>query len=584
MATRVASVSGNWADTATWGGAAAPVSGDTAQINGDVVVTVATGTSAAALRIDMAQTNNSVGTATLIVNGTLTMDGSGQIRVGNISTANRDGILIMGPDGVINGAGSIYINQGKFLSTATRANKATIGGTIAITTLATGPKQYIDISHISFQTSGTLTFHLQNTLGVFTSQFVCSNCVFSANGAIIVGSTDSPNSTPISITNCDFREGAGGKQITIRRATGGAAAFTFSNNTIYQTAGPYYIKPTTSTGLTVSGNVFYNVYIQNDSASGGMTITGNLFASDINTPSILQLTDAGVGNTITYNYFLGLPTGNNLRGFIPPTSSGGSGTNTIQYNVLEGPSDATHDKPDLVVARGDTVPLDIRYNVIIYAGEVVVGGRVAAWSLTITDKNNTIAGTVPAADTSVGNIYTPEGTPNGGTMNIVNNLVYGNAKLGANTIGAPSSGTQTIALSDYNNFYDFAVPYDQTAALVITSGNTTKTVPAAHDTIYNPLFVDISRTAARWNLFFGSGTSDYEDCVTSLSGMNGYRGTPNFDQNGTQNGCTARQLVDWVRYGFSPSTLLLRAAGDPTDSSPDIGAMAVRTRHPVGCF
>lgn len=574
-ATRIASVSGNWADTATWGGAAAPVTGDWAQINGDIIVTIPTGTSAACARVYIGLTNNTTGTATLAINGTLTLDASGQLRIGDQTTGSRDGILTFGPGGVLAGAGSIYFNQGKLLSTATKADPAKITGSIAVTTLATGPKQYVDIANISFQNTGTIALVLQNTLGAFASQFIATNCVFSGNAAITIGSTTTPNTAPISITNCDIREGTGGKSITLRRITGGAAAFTFSNNTVYQTAGPYYIYGLTSTGLTVSGNVLFNCYVQNDSAAGGMIITNNLFASDINTPSILILTDAAAGNTITYNYFLGLTAGNNLRGLIPPSSSGGSGTNTVQYNVLEGPSDATHDKPDLIVARGDSIPLDIRYNLIIYAGEVVVGGRVGAWSLGITNKNNTIAGTVPAADSSVGNIYTPEGLPNGGTMLIANNLVLGNAKLGANTIGAPSSGTQTIASSDYNNFYNFAVPYDQTAALVITAGNTTKTVPAAHDTAANPQFFDLTRDAAKWGLYF-AGTETEAAAISLLMTFNGYRGTPNFDQNGTQTAYSARTMLDWIRYGYSPTNLTLRAAGDPADGSPDIGAIPVR--------
>jgi hypothetical protein len=45
-ATRTATVTGNWANTATWGGAAAPVAGDVAIINSSIVVTVADGTTA----------------------------------------------------------------------------------------------------------------------------------------------------------------------------------------------------------------------------------------------------------------------------------------------------------------------------------------------------------------------------------------------------------------------------------------------------------------------------------------------------------------------------------------------------------
>ena len=47
MAAYTASVTGNWADTATWGGSGPPVNGDSAAINTGITVTVAAGTNAA---------------------------------------------------------------------------------------------------------------------------------------------------------------------------------------------------------------------------------------------------------------------------------------------------------------------------------------------------------------------------------------------------------------------------------------------------------------------------------------------------------------------------------------------------------
>lgn len=576
-ATRIASVSGNWADTATWGGSAAPVTGDWAQINGDITVTIPTGTSAACTRVYIGLTNNSSATATLVIEGTLTLDASGQLRIGDSTTASRDGILTFGPGGTLAGAGSIYFNQGKMMSTATQANPAKVTGSLALATLATGPKQYVDIANVSFQNTGTMAWNLQNTLGAFTSQFVAQNCVFSGNAAITVGSTDSPNTTVISIKNCDFREGTGGKSITLRRATGGAALFEFRSNTVWQTSGPYEIKPTTSAGLVVRGNVLHNVQLTDASTSGGMDVGDNFWSSTINTPTLWVASDAGVGSTYEYNYLLGLAAGDNLRGLIP-TGSGGSGTNTVRYNVMEGQSDATHDKPDLIVARGDSIPLAVTNNLVIWAGEVVSGGRVATWSNTLNIKNNTIADTTTYTSPGVGHIYVPEGYANTGTTNLASNLVLGVDDAGDITIdGSTSGAAQAVTSSDYGTFYRMAVPYNQTASLTVSAGNTTKTVPAAHETADNPQFFDVTRNAARWNSIFGSGTATQEACAAYLAGLNGYRGTPNFDQNGTAAAYTPRQMLDWVAAGFSPTNLALRGSGDPADGSPDRGAMPVRT-------
>ena len=174
---------------------------------------------------------------------------------------------------------------------------------------------------------------------------------------------------------------------------------------------------------------------------------------------------------------------------------------------------------------------------------------------------------------------------NGGAVTIANSLVYGLAKLGDNAInGTASGGAQTIAYADYGNFYNIATPYLGSAQLVITAGNTAKTVPGANDTAQNPVFFDPSRDAARWNSMFGNGTNTVEAATEYLAGINGYRGTPNFDQNGTRAAYLPSDMIAWVRYGYSPTNLLLRGAGDPSDGSPDKGAMSVRTKCPVGFF
>lgn len=85
MAARTASVSGNWADTATWGGSAAPGNGDTAIINDGITVTIPLGTSVTvgASPADDVSTAaiacaSSSGTGILLVNGTLTIRGTVQ--------------------------------------------------------------------------------------------------------------------------------------------------------------------------------------------------------------------------------------------------------------------------------------------------------------------------------------------------------------------------------------------------------------------------------------------------------------------------------------------------------------------------
>lgn len=578
MATRTASVTGNWTNTATWGGDPAPVAGDFAILNGNVVLTVAVGEDVTCEQVRTSQTNNSGGgISTLVINGKLTAD---QVRIGDIS-ANQDGKLICGLGGWLVCASNLILNACQMRSTATQASPFKITGGCDIDTLATGPKQDIQITNVSFRNTGIMKFYLQNTVGANASNFTISNCMFVGNSTFTIGSTDTINTTPISITNCDFRDLVGGQTITIRRVTGGVAAYTFSYNTCYQTSGALNIQLQTSTGMTLQGNVFYNAFIISNATGGGFTCTDNFFPNAIDTPGVWATDDGGIGNTMTYNYLLtsGSP-GNNLRGLIP-SGSGGSGTNTVAYNLMEGPSDATHDPPDLIVARGDSIPLDVHHNIIVGGGEIMAGGRITTWNLGITIKNNTITGpgpNVPLDNNGIGHLFGLEGELNTGAIRLANNLVYGLAKLGDVSIDGTNTGApQVFAYSDYGDFYNIAVPYQQGGHISVTAGNTGLTVPGAHDIVVNPFFLDNTRNAARWNLVFGSGINTNAAVVAYFATLNGYRGTPNFDQGGVVPTTTVRQMVDWVRLGYSPTNLLLRGAGDPLDGSPDIGAMPVYT-------
>lgn len=90
MAARTASVTGNWNDTATWGGAAVPVSGDTVTINDGITVTIPTGYFAVVgaspgddVSTPAIQCASSTGTG--ILNG---QDGAGLTIKGTVKQAN----------------------------------------------------------------------------------------------------------------------------------------------------------------------------------------------------------------------------------------------------------------------------------------------------------------------------------------------------------------------------------------------------------------------------------------------------------------------------------------------------------------
>ena len=109
VAQRVASVSGNWGDSATWGGLAPPTAAQTATINAGINVTV----------------NVAATTSSLTVNGTLNVTG-GNIAISNGGsvTNNSGGSIVFNATNVINGGSNgsngilIAINTGSSLTTA----------------------------------------------------------------------------------------------------------------------------------------------------------------------------------------------------------------------------------------------------------------------------------------------------------------------------------------------------------------------------------------------------------------------------------------------------------------------------------
>lgn len=585
MATYTASVTGNWSDTATWGGSGPPTAADNANINGNIVVTVDVN-NAAATRVDIGVTDNTTGIATLqfAANSKLTV--SSQIRLGG-NTAARDGKLIMGPGATLDGAGALYFNNGYWASTAAQQSERwwyKMTGDVG--TLAAGPRQDVQLSYGSFVGTRIFQLYLQNTVGGATSKAIFNHCAWASCRDPIFGAVDSPNTTVITFDNCDFREITIGFNVTLRRAAGGSGNFHMNHCSFVQTGAVMSILPTTSTGFTMTNCAGLNVQVTNASTSGAVTITDCLFASDLSTKAAINPSDAATGNnTFSGNYFLGLAASDNFHPIIP-NSSGGSGTHYVTGCVMEAPADNTKDKADLIVGKGSTFPTVIENNLVLWSGEIWVGTHtVSAWAGDLDIKNNTLAVTGGGTGTG-GHIFDAEGYPTTGTVNIVNNLYLGNSGIGQTAINGSSLGAdQAITYSDFNNFTGIATAYSTSGTLDISSGNTAKTVPGSNDTDDAPNFFDSTRNAARWNQIFGSGTATPEAFAAYFyNGLNGYRGSPNYDQGGTVTPYTVKNAVDWIRYGYSPTSLLLRAAGDPSDSSPDIGAMPVRTKAMVGFF
>gem|GEM_PF-1293641 len=178
-AARTASVTGDWNNTATWGGASVPVAGDTVTIaNANIIVTVPSGYAAACDSITFTAGNQNTriviadNTASLTVGA---VSGTGNINIGLPNQNNRTKQIIVN-DGTL-WAKSLTLRGA---ATASRVTQVTIStGTVTITGNITSAGTS---SKIIFSDSGTLnvggTF-MSGTAGTFT----CSTSTVNFNAA-----------------------------------------------------------------------------------------------------------------------------------------------------------------------------------------------------------------------------------------------------------------------------------------------------------------------------------------------------------------------------------------------------------------
>ena len=182
-AQRVASVTGNWSNTATWGGAAVPTSAETVTISGGVIVTVDIGTAACASLTLNVNNNNSIATISFNNGSVLTI--SGNLIAGNTTGVSRQGSIDMTNGGTLKIGGTVTINN---LNTFT-------GGTGTVEYTSANPTIVSNFvyQNLAFSGSGTA-----GASGALTIQGNLTNTGggtlnFGANNVILSGTTAANN-------------------------------------------------------------------------------------------------------------------------------------------------------------------------------------------------------------------------------------------------------------------------------------------------------------------------------------------------------------------------------------------------------
>ena len=222
---RTASVSGNWNNTATWGGSSVPVAGDTVTINSGITVTVTA--AAACTSITFPAGNNT----TININSGISLTVSGAVSLPRPNNS-RTNLINVGA-GTFS-AGSVVLSG----STGTRYSQINI-------------------------TTGNVT-----VTGNITSAGVASQIVFSGAGTLNAGGTFMSGTAGMftaSAGTVNFN--AGGNQ------TIAPFAYTFNNVTLSNSGAKTLTNATISGNLTLSGAV--TVTTAANTAVGGNLNIGN---------------------------------------------------------------------------------------------------------------------------------------------------------------------------------------------------------------------------------------------------------------------------------------------------------------------
>lgn len=547
MTAYVSTQTGNWTDTATWGGGGYPQSGDSFTItNGHTVtqnanVTVGDGSTVSSIE----------GRLTL---GAYTFTLAGPIKVGN--GTNKAGQLDFAAGGTLAiSTYTLYLNNCKLTSAASSGSWATVtagsGGKIDVGSTSSSPKEDIVLTYVKFDfAGGCINFPVGSGSSVpagWTVQSNVQHCTFIGSGYIYFSTSGLEADKDSIVKYNDFRNVG---NINIK----GVAPTTGTHQFMYNT-----VSNATKTGFnvgrpncTVQHNVYYNMdaNVTLAGTGGGHTYADNFFALPSGATSgsaVISVGDTVAAQTTERNYFYTPFQNPHTFGISSSSSSGGSGTHDTSYNVFEAPYQAG-DPGNNIAAT--ILPNNVHHNLFIGYGSLWnnVGSKTSALQDVY---NNTTYITANTPD--YGALMLVETGVNAGTIRLRDNLTSGSVTITAGVNNLVSSN-QTLDVCGYNGWHNVTSDYKgtnfgdggATAYFVITDDQRTNDVTGG-----DPLFVDATRNLAAWDddPAHGSGTGTADTAIAYLLNINGYNsGTKTQSGTPSTNGVT--DLVTWVQAGF----------------------------------
>ncbi|MDD5050805.1 MAG: Ig-like domain-containing protein [Candidatus Pacebacteria bacterium] len=344
-AARTASVTGNWSNTATWGGSSVPGASDTVTINSGVIVTVDVTSSATSITFPTASAATK-----LVINSGVTLTVSGAVTI---------------PEGSGAGNNTLAVGSGTL-----------VAGSVAFTNAANAKKHSMSISTGTVTVSGAISIDGSNKKSPNVS--ITGAGTLNVGGAFFTGSNNTGLITTSSGSTINYN-GSGAQ--TVKAAT-------YTGNLVLSGSGAKSISASNVTATTA------NLSIAPDSGGATASMTGSL------TVGTLKL--AGVGKasgtygstsssatTKTNTYFAG-------SGLVSVTTSTVDTTAPTISNVTSALANGTY-------KAGQVIDIDVTFSEqVTSTGNVTVNldtGRSCTFTVSAAT-TGTCNYTVQAGDTS----------------------------------------------------------------------------------------------------------------------------------------------------------------------------------------
>jgi len=598
MAAYTASVTGNWADTATWGGSGPPGNGDTVTINDSITVTIPASTSVTVgaspdddVSTHAISTTTAGGTGKLVINGTLIFRGT--VRQGNTDWDVGPGAILEHDSsqattpssthyswriGTSASTGGILSIRGVDGNRAIIRNAASSGRFAGFTSGGAAGRGCLDFEFVSVTDAGVAgsTPWSDSHMGYSGAIHRLVDCLFDGCAKTLWEKTIQMDAdADVQWNRTTMKNGVDDLWLDGKERTGGIAFTGIREITDCVLEGSFDVtgfRNFTMDRTAVFGSP--NVKVFNDADTG---------------PSVVSWDDGMIVNGVSDAAgIIGVQSGGTISGVMAMRAQSGEhdfmrGTSGRSYDfnysgsVLVSEDEADDGEWFIFEGSPSSIAVTISDNLILPAegtggpsANYITHASGASNAYQITAENNTYATTI---DDAVTNAYFVQ-TESGGTISagsfvsVQNNLIYNGGSVTRNDYITFDPVADRVADGCYTTA-DYNLRFNQSrtsAASGIYSDSSAKysNTPGGNDLTADPQFVDDTFALSTWLTGIDSGVTTWDLWFDELLKLN--------DDSGYNADLHWMEFHAAAKAAFTPQNTALQGAG--YDGS-DIGAIAV---------